>query len=158
MLFSLHHSNSHERLRRAIRWNWIRRGRERWSRSASHSARQPVHRVSASRNVHAWRRSSTRELKLKIHAIEVHDLSDVDKGFFTQLFPPTTGSSTLPRPTTKATEADLIRSDKPATNASTTSLYDNVSSGNQGQGQQGEASTSPNLLVDDSCWHFRLLF
>ena len=50
-----------------------------------------------------------------------------------------TGSSTLPRPTTKATDTDLIRSDKPATTASTTSLYDNVtSSSNQGQGQQGQ--------------------
>lgn len=45
-----------------------------------------------------------------------------------------TGSSTLPRPTSKATEADLIRSDKPNTTASTTSLYDNVAPGNQ----QGE--------------------
>lgn len=48
-----------------------------------------------------------------------------------------TGSSTLPRPTSKVTEADLIRSDKPATTASTSSLYDNVASGNQGQNQQG---------------------
>jgi hypothetical protein len=49
---------------------------------------------------------------------------------------PSTGSSTLPRPTTKATEADLIRSDKPVTTASTTSLYDNVAPGNQqGQGE-----------------------
>lgn len=54
-----------------------------------------------------------------------------------------TGSSTLPRPTTKASEADLIRSDKPATTASTTSLYDNVASGNQGQNQQGETCCGP---------------
>lgn len=45
------------------------------------------------------------------------------------------GSSTLPRPTTKATDTELIRSDKPVTTASTTSLYDNVTSSNQGQGQ-----------------------
>jgi hypothetical protein len=49
-----------------------------------------------------------------------------------------TGSSTLPRPTSKVSEADLIRSDKPATTASTTSLYDNVAPGNQGQSQQGK--------------------
>lgn len=46
-----------------------------------------------------------------------------------------TGSSTLPRPTTKTTDTDLMRSEKPVTTASTTSLYDNVTSSNQGQGQ-----------------------
>lgn len=45
------------------------------------------------------------------------------------------GSSTLPRTTTKATDTDLIRSEKPATTASTTSLYDNVTASNN-QGQQ----------------------
>lgn len=44
------------------------------------------------------------------------------------------GSSTLPRPP-KATDTDLLRSEKPVTTASTTSLYDNVTSSNQGQGQ-----------------------
>lgn len=44
------------------------------------------------------------------------------------------GSSTLPRPP-KATDADLTRNEKPATNASSTSLYDNVTSSNQAQGE-----------------------
>lgn len=57
-----------------------------------------------------------------------------------------TGSSTLPRPTTKVTEADLIRSDKPATAASTTSLYDNVAPGNQGQNQQGENTSCSRIM------------
>ena len=79
------------------------------------------------------------ELKLKIHAIEVRDFSEMDKNNSIHIFiKRTTGSSTLPRPTSKVTEADLIRSDKPATTASTISLYDNVASGNQGQNQQGE--------------------
>lgn len=63
----------------------------------------------------------------------------VDNLFFVLYQHKKKGSSTLPRPTTKATDTDLIRSDKPATTASTTSLYDNVtSSSNQGQGQQGQ--------------------
>jgi hypothetical protein len=82
------------------------------------------------------------ELRLKIHAIEVSDFCFFSVAkisiYIKQFNLTTTGSSTLPRPTTKATEADLIRSDKPATTASTTSLYDNVASGNQGQSQQGE--------------------
>ena len=52
---------------------------------------------------------------------------------FTSLF--IIGSSTLPR-ATKVTDADLIRSDKPATTASTTSLYDNVTASSNQQGQQ----------------------
>lgn len=39
----------------------------------------------------------------------------------------------MPRPP-KATDTDLLRSEKPVTTASTTSLYDNVTSSNQGQG------------------------
>lgn len=56
------------------------------------------------------------------------------------------GSSTLPRTTTKATDTDLIRSEKPATTASTTSLYDNVTaSTNQGQGQQSNTGNFTSL-------------
>lgn len=69
-------------------------------------------------------------------------ISEITGKFSSSNLISTTGSSTLPRPTTKATEADLIRSDKPATTASTTSLYDNVASGNQGQGQQGETKAT----------------
>ncbi|XP_070499240.1 protein still life, isoform SIF type 1 isoform X7 [Chironomus tepperi] len=63
------------------------------------------------------------------------------------------GSSTLPRPTTKATDAEMLRSDKPVTTASTTSLYDNVTSSNQGQGQdtlqrqKSDTSTMTNICT-----------
>lgn len=78
MFFSRHHSNSHERRRRAIHWNWSRREKAKWSRNASRSARQPVRRVPVNRSVRAWRPSSMRELKLKIHAIEVGDEPEID--------------------------------------------------------------------------------
>lgn len=143
MIFSRHHSNSHGRHRRAIRWNWSRRARERWSQSGNRWARRRVLRVFASLSVRAWQLNSTLELRLKIHAIEVREIrrklitnSHYTRSLYRQR---TTGSSTLPRPTTKATEADLIRSDKPVTTASTTSLYDNVASGNQSGNQQGES-------------------
>lgn len=42
-----------------------------------------------------------------------------------------TGSSTLPRATTRATETEGARGDKVAAATSSTSLYDNVASGNQ---------------------------
>ena len=44
-------------------------------------------------------------------------------------------AATLPRTTTKATDADLTRPDKPGTTASTTSLYDNVTASSNQQGQ-----------------------
>jgi hypothetical protein len=88
------------------------------------------------------------ELRLKIHAIEVKRFSIIFRRliFIKQFNLDNAGSSTLPRPTTKATEADLIRSDKPATTASTTSLYDNVASGNQGQSQQGKLTLESNWM------------
>lgn len=74
----------------------------------------------------------------------VRDCLENDYEFHYKFIIQTTGSSTLPRPTSKSTEADLIRPDKPITAASTTSLYDNVASGNQGQNQQGENHSALN--------------
>lgn len=86
MFFSRRHSNSHERHRRVIHLNWIHRAKAKWNRNANHLARLQVHRVFASRNVHAWQPSSTPELRLKIHAIEVRDPSEIDNKFrLTQL-------------------------------------------------------------------------
>lgn len=50
------------------------------------------------------------------------------------------GSSTLPRATTRGTETDGMRGDKVTAATSSTSLYDNVSAGNQNNqiNSQGE--------------------
>lgn len=56
----------------------------------------------------------------------------------------------MPRPP-KPTDTDLLRSEKPVTTASTTSLYDNVTSGNQGQGTVISSYTKNSTTIN---FHF----
>lgn len=126
--------NSLERHRRVIRWNWNRSvAKGKLKPNESHWAHRQAHHVHVNHNAHAWQPNSMLAFGHKIPDTEVSHMGfewEITSEFIELC---ASGSSTLPRATSRSVEQETGgRGDKVTAATSSTSLYDNVSAGNQG--------------------------
>lgn len=122
------HLNSQGRHLPHIRWSWIRLVNRNLRPKGSRSVLQ-LHLIGPeNRNARAWQPSNMLDWERKIRDIEVNTSCKIKHDVrFNFLYIYLTGSSTLPRAQTRATDTEA-RTDKVTAATSSTSLYDNVGS------------------------------